>query len=139
MSTMASPFDRLPLRHHLPIVRARGICNQRFHNLVSGEVALGAVMMLGIRVLILQSKANLLVAAGLNVGHVSRSEDKKRVTLLGVEREHCLADVALCWILNPLVAANIQCAVHRPSLRWRGGRRGLCAATSEGGDHDNRE
>src|SRR5438093_13059985 len=136
---MSSPFDKLPLSHRLPIVRTGGICNQRFHNLVSGEVALGAVMMLGIGFLILQGKTNLLVAAGLNVGHVSRSEDKKRITLLGVEREYCLPDVALCWILNLLVAANIQCTVHRLSLRRCGGRRGLSAATGEGGNHDNRK
>src|SRR5712691_576658 len=97
---MPSPCDELPLCHPLPIVRTGGICNQRLHNLVSGEVALGAVMMLGIGVLILQNKTNLLVAAGLNVGHVSRSEDEKRVILLGAEREYCLPDVALCWIMD---------------------------------------
>src|SRR5206468_969490 len=70
-------------------------------------------MMLGIGVLILHLKTNVLVSADLNVGHVSRSEDKKRVTLFGVEREYCLPDVALCGVLNLLVAANIQCAVHR--------------------------
>src|SRR5207247_449323 len=60
LSTMSSPFDNLPLCHRLPIVRTGGICNQSFHNLVSGEGALGAVMMLGIGFLILQSKTNPL-------------------------------------------------------------------------------
>src|SRR5712664_1730644 len=132
---MSSPPDKVPLCHRLPFVSTGGICNQRFHNLVSGEVAVGSVMMLNIGLLILQLKTNILVSASLNVGHVSRSEDKKRINLLGVEREYCLPDVVLCGILNLLVAANIQCAIHRFCLRWCG----LSSATSEGGNHDNRK
>ena len=48
--------------------------------------------------------------------HVENAEDKKRVTLLGVELEYRLPDVALCGILNLLVTANIQCAVHPLAL-----------------------
>src|SRR5882672_4303322 len=99
------------------------------------RVAVGSVMMLGIGLLILQLKTDILISASLNVGHVSRSEDKKRIILLGVEREYCLPDVALCRILNLPVAANIQCAIHRFCLRWCG----LSSATSGGGNHDNRK
>src|SRR5712671_1709632 len=127
---MSSPCDRLPLCHRLPSVSTGGIRNQRFHNLVGGEVAFGSVMMLGIGLLILQFETNILVSGRLNVGHLSRAEDEKRITLLGVEREYRLPDVALCGILNLLVAANIQC--QRLGLR-------RCSATSEGGNHDNRK
>src|SRR2546422_6772398 len=136
---MSSPPDKVPFCHRLPFVSTGGICNQRFHNLVSGEVAVGSIMVLHIGLLILQLETNILVSASLNVGHVSPSEDKKRINLLGVEREYCLPDVVLCGILDLLVAADIQCAVRRFGVRWCGGPRGLSSAISEGGDHDNRK
>ena len=115
---MSSPPDEVPLCHGLRFVSTGRICNQRFHNLVSGEVAVGSIMMLHIGLLILQLKTNILVSASLDVGHVSRSEDKKRIILLGVEREYCMPDVALCGILNLLSPqiSNVQFIV----LAFRG-------------------
>src|SRR5438034_1199700 len=100
---MSSQLDWVPLRHRLPFVGTGGIRNQRLHDLVSGEVALGSVMMPGIVLLILQIETNVLISTGLNVGHVRRSEDEKRITLgFGVEGEYRLPDVALRGILNLL-------------------------------------
>src|SRR4051812_31282724 len=127
MRHLVSPasFDQLPLSDLLPIFGARGIGNASLHSLLSRKVPPGSVVMPGVRLLILQIKTDLLVAAGLDVRHVRLPEDQKGVPLLGIEREYGLPNISCSRVQNLFVTANLECVIHV----W-------FAAASESGDQN---